>query len=53
MSSLHVYPSDDWIEHDTSGLDCPCEPRVEWWDEDGNHYAVPLVIHNALDGRDE
>lgn len=51
--TVHVYPENDWIEHRTDGEDCPCEPRVQYIDEEtGLPLDEPLVIHNALDGRD-
>lgn len=42
---IHIYPENDWIEHVTEGTGCLCCPRVEW-------ESVPLVIHNAIDGRE-
>lgn len=44
--SVHTYPVNDLREHDTDGLTCWCEPRVEW------EGAEPLVIHNSADGRE-
>jgi len=41
----HVYPTDDWIEHKLEGLDCICEPKIDWNNK--------LVIHNSADGREE
>lgn len=51
--AIHVYPLDDWFDHDTESMDCLCEPRVEFVDpETGEPHPEPLVIHNALDQRE-
>lgn len=53
--AIHVYPINDYIDHHTNDGDynsCPCDPRVEWFDEDGTPFTEPLIIHNALDGRE-
>lgn len=55
--TVHVYPENDWIEHDVdssaSECQCLCEPTVKWLDEEtGEPLARPLVIHNAVDGRE-
>jgi hypothetical protein len=51
--SVHVYPLRD-DTHDTSGLSCWCNPRIEWSDpETGEAYAESIVVHNAPDGYDE
>ena len=48
--SIHIYPDNDWIEHDTNSFDCICEPTVEFKDpETDEWYEQPLVIHNAID----
>jgi hypothetical protein len=52
--TLHVYPTGDHIEHDTDSelATCACKPRME-------AHSTPtgiiswLIIHNALDGREE
>jgi hypothetical protein len=62
---LHVIPVDDLVEHDTDdigqdekhdwipNLSCICGPRVEYEDpEFGEWYDAPLIIHEALDGRE-
>lgn len=41
---MHVYPLNDFREHETDGRDCWCGPRID--DEDG------IVVHNSLDGRE-
>lgn len=51
MSAVHVYPSGDLIEHDTSGEDCACGPTTEAvMRNDGSNGW--LVIHHSLDGRE-
>lgn len=56
--SVHVYPLGDLIDHQTEsvdGSDCLCEPQVEWLDEETGlpYEGGPLVIHNAIDGREK
>lgn len=49
--TVHVYPNNDLIDHDTDGGDCPCGPTPEpVFDADG---ACGWVItHHSLDGRE-
>lgn len=52
MKTVHTYPVDDLIEHDTEhGGDCPCGPVVEavFLDDGSNNWHV---IHHSLDGRE-
>lgn len=42
----HVYPVNDFAEHDIDGVTCWCVPVVKA--EGSGH----IVIHNALDGRE-
>ena len=50
MTTVHTYPVDDLIEHDTDGGDCVCGPVTEpVMREDGSNGW--LVVHQALDGR--
>lgn len=51
MSTVHVVPVADLIEHDTTGERCPCGPRTEavFRDDGSNGW---LVSHNSLDGRE-
>lgn len=51
MSTVHTYPVDDLIDHDTDGGDCPCGPTTEpvMRDDGSNGW---LVIHSSLDGRE-
>lgn len=51
MSTVHVYPEADLIDHDTDGGDCLCGPRTEpVAREDGSFGWV--VVHHSLDGRE-
>ena len=51
MSTVHVYPDSDLIEHDTDhGEACICGPRVEAvFRDDGSNGWV--IVHHSLDGR--
>lgn len=48
---VHVYPVDDWIEHQTEGTDCPCEPGQEFVDPE-TELPYPdggqLVLHRRV-----
>ena len=44
MEWQHIIPKNDWIEHKDFGLDCICEPKIDW--------EYMLVIHNSFDGRE-
>lgn len=47
---IHVYPVDDLIEHNTeNGMECQCSPRLSIPEPDEK---CPIIIHNALDGRE-
>lgn len=54
--TIHVYPINDLIDHridePADSISCPCDPTVEWLDEDGEPLEEPIVIHNAIDGRE-
>lgn len=51
MSTVHVLPVNDLIEHDGEGQDCPCGPDVEAvFAEDGSNGW--LITHHSLDGRE-
>lgn len=55
--TIHVYPINDWIEHQidspASECTCPCEPRIVYVDTDtGLPLPQPIVIHNAIDQRE-
>ena len=49
--TIHVLPTNDLIEHEDEGTDCPCGPTSEpVFDADG---ACGWVItHHSLDGRE-
>lgn len=54
--TIHVYPLNDLIEHDidsdAADCECPCNPRIDWIDEDtGLPLNEPVIVHNAIDGR--
>ena len=51
MSTVHVYPVRDLIEHDTNGADCICGPTIEavFRDDGSNGW---LTTHHSLDGRE-
>lgn len=53
--AVHVYPLNDYIDHqveqDAGDCDCPCEPEIQWNDDDGELLPEPIVVHKALDGR--
>ena len=51
MSTVHVYPHADLIDHDTDSSDCICGPEVEAvFRNDGSNGW--LVSHHSLDGRE-
>lgn len=48
--TVHTYPVNDAIRHDTDGNDCPCGPTIE-------HIPTPTgdgwhILHHSLDGRE-
>jgi hypothetical protein len=47
MSTIHVVPVNDLVEHEDSE-DCVCGPDVEFVEPHGW-----LVSHHSLDGREE
>lgn len=51
MTTVHVYPRGDLIEHNTDSDDCTCGPVVEpVFREDGSNGWV--ITHHSLDGRE-
>ena len=52
MSTLHVVPVDDLVEHEsaTDQPDCACgpTPTLVQHDSEPDHW---LIVHHALDGR--
>lgn len=51
--TLHVVPTGDLIEHDTSTdqPDCLCGPRIELVSRPGRSDGW-LIVHSSLDGRE-
>jgi hypothetical protein len=53
MSTIHVLPVNDLIEHYANGEDCPCGPTVEFVPpEDESQEDGWLITHHSLDGRE-
>lgn len=52
MSSAHVYPLGDTIQHDTESENCVCGPTIEPVQRPDGSYGW-LVIHHSLDGREK
>lgn len=51
--TVHIFPINDWIDHDTESLNCRCKPDVQYINPTtGLPFDKPLVIHHALDQRD-
>lgn len=51
MSTLHLYPENDVIDHDTDSDDCWCGPKTSPTKEpDGSIGWV--ILHNSIDGRE-
>ena len=50
---VEVKPINDLHEHD--GMDCACDPYVEWMDPElGLPYPEgPLVVHSSFDNREK
>lgn len=51
MSTYHVYPTDDLVEHDTESGECLCGPEVEAVPREDGSFGW-LVKHHSLDGRE-
>ncbi|MFE6474612.1 hypothetical protein [Streptomyces rochei] len=51
MTTFHVEPIDDLIEHDTSGQPCVCGPTERPVERDDGSTGW-VVVHNSLDGRE-
>lgn len=53
MSTVHVEPIDDLIEHDTSGQQaCVCGPAQRPVKHDDGSVGW-VVVHHSLDGREQ
>lgn len=50
MTTVHVYPINDLVEHDTSE-DCVCGPEIEPVERDDGSIGW-VVKHHSLDGRE-
>jgi len=46
VRTVQVVPEDDLVGHDTEGKECVCGPAIDFSGQ------RPLVIHDALDGRE-
>lgn len=51
MTTMHVEPINDLIDHDTSGTPCVCGPRDRPVKADDGSIGW-VVVHNSLDGRE-
>lgn len=50
--TIHVFPLDDLVEHDTDSDDCVCGPTVEAVQR-GDGTTGWITIHHSLDGREQ
>lgn len=51
VSTVHVVPINDLVEHETDCDDCVCGPTIEAvFREDGSNGW--LILHHSLDGRE-
>src|SRR3954470_8379771 len=51
--SVHVFPENDAVEHDCESIgECICGPLLQYVDDDGSSFEIPLVTHHSLDGRE-
>ena len=51
MSTVHVFPVNDIIEHDTDPDDCVCGPTAEPVIADDGSCGW-VIVHHSLDGRE-
>lgn len=51
MTTLHVHPVGDLMEHDTDSEDCTCGPTTEPVVRDDGSIGW-LIVHHSLDGRE-
>lgn len=51
MSTVHVLPINDLIEHEDSGTSCVCGPQERPVKHDDGSVGW-VVVHNSLDGRE-
>lgn len=53
MTTIHVYPENDLVEHETDGDDCICGPVAHPVESEVEAGVINWVsVHNALDGRE-
>jgi hypothetical protein len=51
VSTVHVFPVNDLVQHDTDGDGCACGPRSEPVKRDDGSIGW-VVVHHSLDGRE-
>ena len=51
MTTVHVHPVGDLVEHITAGDDCVCGPATEPVVRDDGSVGW-LIVHHSLDGRE-
>lgn len=49
--TVHVYPINDLVDHETEGDDCICAPRDEAVRRDDGSVGW-VSVHHSLDGRE-
>ncbi|ABS03219.1 hypothetical protein [Kineococcus radiotolerans] len=52
VTSIHVSPVNDLVEHNTTGDDCPCGPTTEPVPRPDGSIGW-LITHHSLDGREQ
>lgn len=53
MSTVHVVPVSDLIDHDDTGdHECVCGPTTEPVERDDGSFGW-VVVHHSLDGREQ
>jgi hypothetical protein len=51
VTTVHVYPTGDLIDHELDGDDCPCGPTTEPVPTDDGSMGW-LIVHHSIDGRE-
>lgn len=51
MNTMHAYPMNDLMEHETDGEDCVCGPAVRHIKHDDGTSGW-IILHHSLDGRE-
>lgn len=49
--TIHVFPANDLIDHDTESDGCPCSPAIEAVPRDDGSFGW-VATHHSLDGRE-